>query len=194
VIYRLFRRFGLMGILGYTYAMVLAIAIALHLLIRKFEQRLAQSVGLTALALVAMTRICSPRPWLFTILFFCLELNILVSVRRSRKFKQLLWLLPLFAVWANVHIQFLYGFCVLGAAAIEEPLLRLVRNRWSGSDTDKPLPLGLMVLIIFGCMLAIVVNPYHLHIYSILLDTMRLGDLYHLVSELQSFSTASGNF
>ena len=186
LIFGLFRRFGLIGILGYTYAMVLAIAIALHFLIRKFEHRLAQSVGLTALALVAMSRICSPRPWLFTILFLCLELNILVSVRRSRKFKRLLLLLPLFCLWANLHIQFLYGFCVLGAAAIEEPITRLMRNRWSDSDTDQPLPIGWMILIIIGCMLAIVVNPYHFHIYSILVDTMRLGGLYSLISELQA--------
>lgn len=186
LIFGLFRWFGLLGILGYTYVTVLAIAVALHLLIRKFERRLAQSVGLTALALVAMTRIWSPRPWLFTILFFCIELNVLVGVRRSRKFKHLLWLLPLFALWANLHIQFLYGFCVLGAAAVEEPLVRLLRNRWSDGDADKPLPLRWMVLIIAGSMLAIVVNPYHFHIYSVLLDTMRLGDLYRLVSELQS--------
>jgi hypothetical protein len=186
LIFGLFRRFGLIGILGYTYAMVLAIAIALHLLIRKFEHRLAQSVGLTALALVAMTRVCSPRPWLFTILFLCLELNVLVSVRRSRNFKHLLLLLPLFCLWANLHIQFLYGFCVLGAAAIEEPVVRLSRNRWSDGDTDKALPFRWMVLIIVGSMLAIVVNPYHFHIYSVLVDTMRLGGLYNLISELQA--------
>src|SRR5690242_8598800 len=186
LLFGLFRWFGLLGILGYTYVMLLAIAVALHWLIRRFEPRLAQSVGLTALALVAMTRIWSPRPWLFTILFFCIELNVLVSVRRSRKFKHLLWLLPLFALWANLHIQFLYGFCVLAAAAVEEPLARLLRNHWSDSDTDKPLPLRWMVLILIGSMLAIMINPYHFHIYSVLLDTMRLGDLYRLVSELQS--------
>jgi len=186
IIYGLFSRFGLMGIVIYTYVMLLAIALALHLLNRKFEHRLAYCVGLTALALIAMTRICSPRPWLFTILFFIVELNILVSVRRSRNFKHLLLLLPLFALWANVHIQFLYGFCVLGAAAIEEPVTRLLRNWWSATDTDNPLPFRWMVLIIIGSMLAILINPYHFHIYSILLDTMRLGDLYRLVRELQS--------
>ena len=186
LIYGLVTRFGLVGVLIFTYGLLLAIVAALHSLIKKFEPRLAQSMALTALALLAMTRICSPRPWLFTILFFCVELNILVSVRRSRNFKYLLLLLPLFALWANLHIQFLYGFCVLGAAAIEEPLLRLFRIRSSVEDTDQPLPLRLMALVIIGCMLAIVVNPYHFHIYSILLDTLRLGELYRLVSELQA--------
>lgn len=186
LIYGLFTRFGLVGILLFTYASLLAITAALHSLIRKFEHRLAQSVGLTALALVAMARVCSPRPWLFSILFICIELNILVSVRRSRNFKQLLWLLPLFALWANLHIQFLYGFCVLGAAAVEGPVIRLLSNRLTVSDEDRSLPVNWIVLIILGCMLALVINPYHFHIYTVLLDTMRLGGFYGLISELQA--------
>jgi hypothetical protein len=185
LIYGFLTRFGLIGILIFTYGLVLAITAALHSLIRKFEHRLAQSVGLTALALVAMTRTCSPRPWLFTILFFCIELNILVSVRRSRNFKRLLWLLPLFALWGNLHIQFVYGFCVLGAAAIEEPVMRLFRH-WNIGDTDKPFPARLMVLTIIGCVLALAANPYHIQIYWILAETMSLGGLYGLVSELQA--------
>lgn len=186
LIYGLLTRFGLIGILIFIYCLLIAITAALHSLIRKFEHRLAQSVGLTALALVAMTRICSPRPWLFTILFFCIELNILVSVRRSRNFKRLLWLPPLFALWANLHIQFLYGFCVLGAVAVEGPVIRLLSNRLTVNEEDRPLPAHWMVLIILGCMLAIVINPYHVHIYSVLLETMRLGGFYGLISELQA--------
>jgi hypothetical protein len=186
LIYGLLTRFGLIGILIYTYALLLAITAALHALIRKFEHRLAQSVGLTALALVAMTRVCSPRPWLFTILFVCIELNILVSVRRSRNFKQLLWLLPLFALWANLHIQFFYGFCVLGAAAVEALLIGLFPKRLDANEENGPLPARWLTFIIVGCMLAIALNPYHFHIYSVLLDTIRLGGFYALISELQA--------
>jgi hypothetical protein len=186
LIYGLYTRFGLIGILLYTYGLLLAITAALHSLIRKFEHRLAQSVGLTALALVAMTRICSPRPWLFTVLFFCLELNILVSVRRSRNFRHLLWMVPLFALWANLHIQFLYGFCVLGAAVVEAPLIRLFPNRLTVSEEDRPLPLRWIIAITVGCMLAIVINPYHIHVYSVLLETIRLGGFYALISEMQA--------
>lgn len=89
VIYELFNKLGWLGVLLYTYVMLLGITWALHSLIRKFEKRLAQSVALTALAMIGMSRVCSPRPWLFTILFVCIQLNILVEVRRTREFNLL---------------------------------------------------------------------------------------------------------
>jgi hypothetical protein len=182
----LFSRFGLIGILIYTYVLLLAITFALHSLIRQFESRLAQSVGLTALALIAMTRIWGPRPWLFTILFFCIELNILVSVRRSRAYWRLLLLIPLFALWANIHVQFLYGLLVLGAAAVEAPLTHLLRKRQNFRDDDTPLPTSWIILVIGGCLLAILLNPYHFRIYIVLLETIKLGKLYDFISELQA--------
>jgi hypothetical protein len=188
LIYGLFEKFGLVGILAYTYAVVLAITVALHSLIRQFEKRLAQTVGLTALAMIAMTRICSPRPWLFTILFFCLELNILLSVRRSRNFRKLLLLLPIFALWANLHIQFVYGILLLLLATVEEPLNIVLRRAGVMFDDteDKALPVLTTGLITLVCALALAVNPYHFKIYGVLLDTIHLAGLYGLISEMQA--------
>jgi hypothetical protein len=185
--YGLFRRLGLIGLLVYVYALMLAITAALHSLIRKFESRLVYSVALTVLALLAMAPLYSPRPWLFTILFFIIELNILVGVRRSRRYRSLLLLLPLFALWANVHIQFVYGLFVLGVAALEDPINRLLRRRIDArQEQDKPLQFNTMVMVTAACLLAILVNPYHLRIYAIVWDTLKLGGLYDLISELQA--------
>ena len=187
ILYGLFVRFGLLGILIYTYALLLAITFALHSLIRQFEKRLAQSVGLTAIAMVAMTRVCSPRPWLFTILFVCLELLILVKVRRSRNFKTLFWLLPIFVVWSNTHVQFVYGFFILGAAMIDEPLTRFLRNRFDSMDeSESPINWKVAALALCGCMIAVLLNPFHFGIYVVVVDTFKLGGLYSLISELQS--------
>lgn len=187
IIYGLFVRFGLLGVLIYTYLLVLAITLALHALIRKFEPRLAYSVGLTAVAIIAMTRICSPRPWLFTILFFCIELNILVTVRRSRNLRRLLWLLPLFALWANLHIQFVYGLFLLSLGAVEEPLVSVLRkSRVIDDQSEVPLPSRILILLFACCILATLLNPYHFHIYSVLYDTIRQAGFYDLIRELQA--------
>jgi hypothetical protein len=90
LIYVVFTRLGLIGLLVYVYALMLAITVALHKLVRKFEPRLPYSVALTVLALLALAPFYTPRPWLFTILFFILELNLLVSARRSRNYRALL--------------------------------------------------------------------------------------------------------
>ena len=187
LIYGLFSKLGLIGLLAYVYALMLAITAALHSLVRKFESRLAYSVALTALSLLALAPYYTPRPWLFTILFFIIELDVLVSVRRSGSYRTLLILPLLFVFWANIHIQFVYGLFVLGIFAVEDPINRLLRNRTGVSDEqERPLPFRTIVLVIAACLVAIVVNPYHFKIYALVLDTLRLTGLYDLISELQA--------
>jgi hypothetical protein len=43
-----------------------------------------------------------------------------------------------------------------------------------------------MILVILSCTAALVLNPYHIRIFAILVDTIRLGGLYDLISELQA--------
>jgi len=139
-----------------------------------------------------MAPLFTPRPWLFTILLFIIEFDILVSVRRSRNYRLLFLLLPLFALWANIHIQFVYGLFVLVLAACEEPLNRLLRWAQPITDQDRALPPVLMVLMTAGCIIATLATPYHVRIYAVLLDLLRQGGLYNLLSELRAmeFRTA----
>ena len=72
-----------------------------------------------------MSNLISPRSWLFSILFFTVELFILFHVRRTDKIAPLLALPPLFALWANLHMQFIYGLAVLGLFLVEVLLSQL---------------------------------------------------------------------
>lgn len=183
LIYGLFSRLGLIGLLAYVYAMVLAITATLHSLVRKFDTRLAYSVPLTVLALLAMAPLYSPRPWLFTILLFIIELNILISVRHSRRYSSLFLLPPLFALWANLHIQFVLGFFVLGVAVCEAPLGRLLRRRQTNGDQDRALPPLCMTFIALACVVATLANPYHFKIYAVVLELVRQAGFYNLINE-----------
>ena len=192
LIYGLFSRFGLIGLLVYIYALMLAISGALHSLVRKFEPRLAQSIILSAAALFALAHMRTPRPWLFTILFFAIELNILVSVRRSRNYRLLFYLPPLFALWANLHIQFIYGLFVLGLAALDDPVNRLLRRQSSiEAGGDRSLPVDKVVIVIAACLIATLFNPYHFRIYAVVFDLTRQSGLYQLVSELSAMEFRS---
>jgi hypothetical protein len=192
LIYGLFSRLGLIGLLVYVYALMVAITAALHSLVRRLEPRLVYSVPLTLLGVLSLAPYRIPRPWLFTILFFILELDILVSVRRSQSYRKLLLLPLLFALWANIHIQFVYGLFVLGVAALEDLFNRLMGDETAGGEVeDRPIPFGTMMLVTTACSLAVLVNPYHVRIYAIVWEIVRMPGLYGLISELQAMQFRS---
>jgi hypothetical protein len=184
LVYGLHKYFGLIGLLVFVCAMTLLITAALHDLIRTVEPRVANSIVLTGVAMFAMAPVFTPRPWLFTILFFTIELKILTNVRRSREYGLLFLLLPLFALWANLHIQFVYGLFVLGIFACENLISGILRRPQLDGDHDRGLPTALMTLVWIVCVLAALANPYHFRIYLVVLDTLRLAGLYNLISEL----------
>jgi hypothetical protein len=116
---------------------------------------------LTVIASYSVSRLYTPRPWLFTILFFVLEIDILMQARRSGKIRELLWLPIIFGLWANLHIQFIDGLLVLAIALAEAVLTQ----RWNAIRTR--LRAGWMCGIFLACILATLVNPYGWNIYKI---------------------------
>ena len=86
-----------------------------------------------------MGHLYTPRPWMFTILFFILEMDILMEARRTGRARELLWLPAIFALWANVHIQFIDGLLVLGLAWAES---LAARWGWAAETRVRPAWMG----------------------------------------------------
>lgn len=106
LLYGAHRLGGLSGVVGLVAVLWLAIA----------ETALwaTRSLWVTLALLAALAPFATPRPWLFSMLLLLVELGILQRALREGR-RRLLWALPvLFAVWANLHIQFVYGLAVLG--------------------------------------------------------------------------------
>jgi hypothetical protein len=178
LIFPLFQRLGLIGIVAYTTGMVAAITVALHHLIRRHQEDFTFAVLLTSIASYCLLRLCTPRPWLFTILFFALELDVLMQARKTGKMRELAWLPVIFALWANLHIQFIDGLVVLGIALAEAVLAR----RWSKIQTR--LRAEWMGGIFIACILATLVNPYGWRIYQIAYDLASQAGVLNKVAEL----------
>ena len=159
ILLRLRNWLGLDGLVLYTAAMSVAITAAIYRLVSRVQPDFMKCALLTLAALTCISPDFTPRPWLFTILFFAVELDILFEFRRTRRVRILLWLPPIFVVWANLHIQFIDGLLVLGLAACE-PLLA----RWAdwGDPAQAPRPLWIALA---ACVAAPLLNPYGLHIY-----------------------------
>jgi len=154
----LYRIFGLLGpIIIYPVTMSLLIAAMLWRLTAKFGLDFWKRVLVMALSLAALAPVCSPRPGLCSVLFLLVELDILVHSRRNHS-SRLMYLLPfLFVLWANVHVQFVYGLFVLGLFALE-PLIEPAVERLKGKPGSERRPAGRGLLLLCICIVATLAN------------------------------------
>jgi hypothetical protein len=186
IVYGLYVLLGLPGIVLYNVISTVAIACAVFALIHYFERTFVVTVVLAVLCIGAMLPILlTPRPWLFSILFFLVELYILMTVRMNRRTRRLWLLPPLFALWANIHIQFVYGFFLLGLATIESWLNVIARRFVPVTEQRSILP-STMIFVTASCMAATLFNPYHYRIYVPVFEISGQRAFYDLISELQA--------
>ena len=78
-----FARLGFLSIALYEVVVRLAVSLALFHLLRGLFVEFWRAVGLTAVALYAMTVILGPRPGMLSIIFVILTFDILLSARRT---------------------------------------------------------------------------------------------------------------
>ena len=186
LVYGLYRGLGLVGILLYQIVLAIAVVAAVHRLVVKREPRFVVSSGLVALATVAISADLTPRPWLFTILFFTVTLDAVLDLREGKSTKAMWLLPPLYALWANLHIQFVYGLFIL-ALACAAPLLD--RRLLPGGPADHAGRAGspgwwTLVALTTACFVATVLNPYHVRIYAVIVELAMQTDSYRYVTEL----------
>ena len=101
------------------------------------------------------------RPEIFSYLFIILTWMLIERTAADRRYRRLLWLLPLFVFWVNIHIYFFIGLALIGFKAAAEFLPPLFRKaageprRFSGAwAAAKPWLRNLFYL-----SLACLINP-----------------------------------
>jgi hypothetical protein len=176
----MFARFGLVSIAFYEIGVRVVLTAALFHMVRNLLPGFWRPAALTAAAIFTMTQILGPRPGMLTILLVIVLFEILVSAQRTGR-TRLLWLLPpLFALWANWHIQFVYGLFVLGVFAGEPLLNALFRYR---SRPESALPPAAAGLALAASAAATLLNPYGVKIYSTVFLYAGQTRVYNLISE-----------
>jgi hypothetical protein len=179
---KLFYRFGSAGLLGYVALMLVAIMTALQHMIRRLQPGVG--VLLMVVACLGMGHLSMPRPWMFTILFFIFELDILMHARKTGKTRELLWLPFIFALWSNLHIEFIDGLLVLALAAAEPIAARFFPQIKTGLRT------GWLAAIFAASALATLLNPFGWKVYGVVFDySSRLAahaNALNAVTELQA--------
>jgi hypothetical protein len=195
-LYGFYRGLGLVGTLLYTLTILVGIAIALHRAIRTRLEGFVGPIALAAAGLFAMAPLYSARPWLFSVLFYIVELDIVlaalaeahleahVNVQDDRA-RRRLWLLPLlFAVWANLHIQFIYGLALLVLAALTQNLDVAIGPQGASAVRTRNRLRPTLWAVTGASFLATLLNPYSWRVYTVILGLAVQHAPYRLVTEL----------
>ncbi len=187
LLYGLYSAFGLTGVVVYRAVMALAITAAVHRLVRRNRPPDLVAAGLTGACLLPLAMLFSERPWLFTILFGTLTLHGVLDLREGRR-SILPWLLPaVFAAWANVHVQFVYGLALLVLACVAPVIDRRLR----GGDEGTPARFGAAgwwktVALTGACLCATLLNPYHARVYGVVVEYATQPGPFRFVNELKA--------
>jgi hypothetical protein len=183
---RIYSWFGLMGVALFETLMILAVAYAIYWMVH----RLSGSFWLSCLlATVAGSAFLIPvfAPRCCSVVLFIITLTLILQANRSGRLQPLYWLPLIFLVWANLHIQFIYGIGVVGLFVGVNLLQRLagflgVAPRFLQPPTLPALPLA---AILAACLLATCIGPYSFHLYQVVYTYSKAKAAYTLVSELQ---------
>ena len=109
-------------------------------------------IAVTLLGISQIAENLRPQLWSFIAIAL---LALVLSERRSR-----VWLLPLFAVWANSHGAWFVGIIVLVLWAVA----RVAQFR----DETRP-----WLIIVVACLAATLVTPYGIELWAFLRETVR---------------------
>jgi hypothetical protein len=188
VFYQIMAHFGETGLLVFKCLMILGCFALLYRLHRKVY-RVSGLVTFYALLLlidaISVGLYATVRSHMFTFLFFLFELYLLERVRLGQKNRRWLWLLvPLIALWGNLHGGVAMGLLLLGCYGLGEAI------------AQRNLKAGGFHWLLAGASVALlsVLNPYGPSYLSFLwhawtLDRSKIGEWTPLKLDNWAFLT-----
>ncbi len=187
--YGALRGMGLLGVVALQALVLVVIAGTLFFALQRITRQFMWAFALSAVAMIAMRQSMMPRPWLLTILFSFIEVAMLFDARATGRWRPLLWLIPMFVVWANCHVQFVYGLMMLALAGSEPLLVRGLARLGIDTDNIDPAavtPVRPLCCITAACAAATLVNPYGPGIYRVIYEYAEQKDVFNYVYELRA--------
>jgi hypothetical protein len=182
-----YKWFDLMGMATFGTILTLLVAASVYRMTRTLSGRFWAALLIAAVACSVFLFTMCPRPAYFTMMLFTAELTLLLEANRTGRMQSLYWLPLLFLLWANLHIQFIYGLAVLGVLLAVTVFYKLARViGWSLLWVPPGrLPLMPLVLMSAGCFLIPFISPYSYHLYEIVYGYARAKVPYQMILEMQ---------
>jgi hypothetical protein len=185
-----YRWFGLMGIGLYGTLLTIAVAAAIYWMLQRISRRFWLSLVLAGITCSAFLFNGMPRPVFFSMVLFCVMLALLIEANRTGRIETLYWLPLLFFVWANLHIQFIYGLFLVGLLVACTLGLRIASS-WGIAPTflRSPTLSALPLLAVFAaCTAVTLVGPNFYHSYTAVYEYSKAKFSYNVIIELQPLS------
>ncbi len=123
----------------------------------------------TVLGIWAVLPTIGVRPRVFTMLLASVFLALLNRYARQGEGRAVWWLVPLMGLWANLHGGFWIGLGLIILTIIGIPL-----DAWATGVQMRSLwpRLRTLGLVLFGCLLAPLLNPYGHRLYTFTLGVL----------------------
>ncbi len=151
---RAYAWFGLVGLGVFGTLLTLAVAYAVYWMVRRLSGKFWVACILGTVTCSAFLFSLMPRPVFLSMILFAVTLTLILQSQRPGRAHLLYWLPLVFLVWANCHIQFIYGIFVVGLFTGVHLLQQLGAH--FGIIADFALPSGLparkLVLIFAACV------------------------------------------
>jgi hypothetical protein len=166
---RAYAWFGLVGIGIFGTLLTVAVAYAVYWMVRRLSGSFWVACILATVSCSAFLFSLMPRPVFLSMILFAVTLTLLLESHRTGRVQLLYWLPGVFLVWANCHIQFIYGLFVIGLFAGVHLFQHLVAQIGIAPDFALPsrLPAGKVLLVLAACGLATCFGPYTYHLYPV---------------------------
>ena len=184
---RAYAWFGLLGIGIFGTFLTLAVAYALYWMIRRLSGRFWLACVLTGLVCSAFLFNGMPRPFFFSMVLFSITLTLLLEANRSGRVQILYWLPPIFLLWVNLHIQFIYGLFLVGLLVAVSVAQRLAYKFGIAPLVllSPTLPATKLVVLFGACLVATCVGPNSYHPYVAVYEYSKAKFAYSVIQELQ---------
>src|SRR5271165_3927896 len=167
--------FGLRGLPLLDMAFKFAIGVALFVLARGARRRFWSGVVLSAIALYLFAGF-PLRSSIASVLFFAVALTVITEFRSTGRQRVLYFLPPLFLLWANLDIQFVYGLMELILLLMAEAAGALFRQSPSArlGMQDLRISLSTTAAVTAASIAATLCNPYGLRLWGAALRSVSL--------------------
>ena len=187
---RWYEWFSFVGMAVFGTALTIAVALAIFHMLWTISGRFWAAWALSIVVYAAFLFNIAPRPLFFSVILFTIILTLLFEARRSGRVQLLYWLPLVFLVWANIHIQFIYGLGVVGLFAGIQLVQRAAERFGIHPDTltTSALPVAVPFAVLGACILAACVGPYSYHLYVEAFVISRSTIMYKMIRELQALS------